>query len=175
MSQSGMSLDQLDDRPELTVAIGGQTYHFSELPIARLADLQALIRRLVPHPVDAVKAHLAGLAAEDRQALLSEALREARSWPPQAGTAAGMATLMSAEEGQVAALAAGLSVHHPELGAGEVTRLYRQLQRQAVKDARRAKAEGRTDDGEGLVARIFSVIFGFGDPELKDELPVPES
>ena len=38
-----MDLSQLDDRPELTVPIGGQDYHFSELPIAKLADLQAYL------------------------------------------------------------------------------------------------------------------------------------
>lgn len=174
MSTKALSLAQLDDRPELTATIGGRPYHFSEVPIERLADLDAFIRRTVPHPIDALRPHLAGLAESDRAALLLAARAEARSWPPQAGTAAGMAALLSTEAGQLEALAAGLSVHHPEVTRDEARRIYRQLQREALREAARKRRAGQADDGEGLVRRIFSVIFGFGDPDLSEEEPIPE-
>lgn len=164
-----MDLSELTDRPELTVTIGGRAYHFSEVPIDRLADCQDFLRRTVPHPVQAIRPHLDGLKPEDRQALLENARREARDWPPQAGTSAGMLALCSTEAGQLAALAAGLSVHHPEATPADVRRIYRELQREALREAKRRKRDAGTggDDGEGLVKRIFSVIFGFGDPDLE--------
>lgn len=177
-----MDLSELTDRPELTVSIGGRAYHFSEAPIDRLADCQDYLRRTVPHPVQAIRPHLEGLKAEDRQALLENARREARDWPPQAGTSAGMLALCGTEGGQLAALAAGLSVHHAGLSPADVKRIYRELQREALREARRRrKARGDApagdDDGEGLVKRIFSVIFGFGDPDLEaddDRAVLPE-
>jgi hypothetical protein len=171
-----MDLTTLNDRPELTVRVGGAEYHFSELPIGRLADLQDFLRRTVPHPIDALKGHLDGLDPADRQALLSEARREARSWPPAAGTAAGTAALLATEAGQVEALFAGLSVHHPGATRADAGRLYRRLTRDAAAAAARARREGRPADEDGDARRIFSVIFGLGDPAADDAaVPLPEA
>lgn len=188
-----MDLTHLNDRPELAVAIGGREYRFSEVPIGRLADLQDFLRRTLPHPIDAIKPHLDGLAAADRQSLLEAARREGRSWPPQAGTAAGTAALLATEAGQVEALFAGLSVHHAGLSREDAARLYHQLGRDAARAQARAarlhrqacaaaRREGRpapdppAADEDGAARRIFSVIFGMGDPALDDgELPLPEA
>lgn len=174
---TNLTLTELDDRPELTVPIGGRDYRFSEVPVEKLADLDEFLRRTVPHPVVAIQPYLAGLTPADRQALLENARQDSRDWPPQAGTSKGMGELMRTDAGQLKALAAGLSVHHPELSAGQVARIYRQLQQQAVRDAARARRSGKESDGEGLVTRIFSVICGFGDPALRDpdEQPLPEA
>lgn len=175
MDPAKLSLIELDDRPELTATIGGREYHFGELPLEQLARLDAFLRRTVPHPVQAIRPHLAGLPDADRQALLENARREARSWPPQAGTSAGMAAILSTEPGQLEALEAGLAVHHPGLSRADAARVYRQLQRDAMREAARRRRAGLADDGEGLVKRIFSVIFGYGDPALEDaEEPLPE-
>jgi hypothetical protein len=171
-----MHLDQLDDRPELTVRIGGEDYHFSEVPIAALAGLQSWIRAHVPHPLDAIKGHLDGLAAEDRRELLESARREARQWPPQAGTAAGTAALLATEAGQVEALRAGLAVHRPGTTADDARRIYRTLTRAAARSAAAARRAGRPADEDGDARRIFSVIFGMGDPAADDaEIPLPEA
>ena len=177
-------LDQLLDEPELVVAIAGGTYRFAELPLAQLARLQAYLRRTVPHPVEAIKPHLAGLPDRQADELLRLAYEEGRDWPPQAGTGAGVAALMRTPEGQVEALTAALSVFHPGLPSCEVERLYRALQRDATARARAARKAGRAYGGEGLVKRIFGVAFGLGDPEHEHEHadgagagsgPVPEA
>lgn len=172
-----LGLVELDGRVELAATIGGREYCFSEVPVARLADLDEFLRRAVPHPVQAILPHLKGLPDKDRAVLLENARQEARDWPPRAGTSAGMAALMRSEPGQIEALAAGLSVHHPELSREQVEAIYRRLQRQAVRDAAAARRRGEDYDGEGLVKRIFSVICGFGDPSLSDpdEGPLPEA
>lgn len=168
-------LDELDDRPELTIAIGGREYHFSEVPISGLADCQEFLRKTVAHPVQAIRPHLSGLSDADRQALLNQARLDAQGWPPQAGTAAGMSAMLATEEGQVRSLKAGLDVHHPGLGAEEVRRVYKVLQREAVVQARRDRRAGKDTDGEGIVNRVYSVIFGFGDPAVRDDEPLPEA
>lgn len=170
-----LGLVELDDRVELTATIGGRAYRFGEVPVEKLADLDEFLRRTVPHPVQAIQPHLKGLADKDRAALLENARQEARDWPPRAGTSAGMAALMRTEPGQLEALAAGLSVHHPELSREQVAAVYRRLQRRAVRDASAARRRGEDYDGEGLVRRIFSVICGFGDPAASDEEPLPEA
>lgn len=169
-----MGLVELDDRVELVATIGGRDYRFGEVPVGKLADLDEFLRRTVPHPVQAIQPHLKGLADRDRVTLLENARQEARDWPPRAGTSQGMAALMRSEPGQVEALAAGLSVHHPELSRDDVAKVYRTLQRRAVRDAAAARRRGEDYDGEGLVRRIFSVICGFGDPASSDEEPLPE-
>lgn len=166
-----MDLTKLTDRPELTVAIDGRDYHFSEVPIARLSDLQDYIRKAVPHPLEALKGHLDGFGDRDRDRLLDEARAAAAKWPPQAGTAEGAAALLSNEAGQRTALGVGLSVHHPETSAEDVDRLFRWLRKDTLRRAKAARKAGRKDDGEAVVGRIFAVIFGL-DPDAE---PLPES
>ena len=126
--------------------------------------------------MDAIRPYLAGLTPQQQDYLLDQARRDGRDWPPQAGTAAGVVALMGTTAGQVEALAAGLSVHHPELSRADVQRIYRELSRESARDARRARKAGRRYDGEGTVKRIFAVMFGMGDPAMDDgEEPIPEA
>jgi hypothetical protein len=150
-------LAQLTDHPDLTIAIGGREYRFSELPVAQLGRLQAWVKDSSPHPVD-----------EDRRYLLDQARRDAQRWPPKVGTAEGAAALLGTEPGQIEALAAGLSVHHPELSRADAERVFRALRKDAAKEARRAQREGRKYDGEGAARRIFAVLFGLDDDEDDD-------
>jgi hypothetical protein len=172
-----MKLTQLSDQPELTVEIGSQPYHFSELPIGTperrgdppygLAALQRWITEHVPHPLDALRGHLDGLPPAVAASLAENARQESRHWPPQVGTAAGTAALLGTEPGQVEALYWGLQLHHPETTRDKARWVYRQLGRQALADAAVARRAGREYDGEGLVKRIFGVLFGLG--ELEDD------
>ncbi len=162
------SLTSLTDRPELTVEVGGRVYSFSELPIGKLADLQVWIRQHSTHPIDALKGHLDGLLEGDRATLLEAARQEARRWPPEIGTAEGAAALLGSEAGQREAFYAGLSVHHPEVTRDEAVRIFRSLQKDAAREAKRAKREGREYDGEGAARRIFAVLFGMDDDDEDD-------
>jgi hypothetical protein len=172
MSYDGKpSLDQLTDQPQIAVTIGGQVYRFSELSIAALGRLQALIKETMPHPVQALKGHLDGLAAADREFLLKEAYRDARSWPPVVGTAAGAAALLSSEPGQIAALYEGLLVHQPQITQADVVRIFRALRRDAAREAAAARQNGQEYDGEGTARRIFAALFGLGIDEDSEPLP----
>jgi len=163
-----MTLTELTDQPLLAIVIGGRQYYFSELPIGQLSVLQTFLGRTVPHPIEAVKPYLAGLPDADRAALLEGARREARSWPPEVGTAAGAAALLGTEPGQVEALFCGLSIHHPEITRDGARAVYRALQRDSQREARAAKRAGRQYDGEGAARRIFAVLFGLDDPDTTD-------
>jgi hypothetical protein len=169
-----MDLTNLVDLPELTVAIAGQDYHFSELPLGKRALLQAWIAAHVPNPMEQVKAELAGLAAEDRQYLLNEARKERQHWPPDVETARGKIALLSTEPGQVEALVVGLSVHHPEITRGQATKLFKQLERETAAAARAAKAAGLEYNGESTIQRIYATLFGLSLPSDDEGLPVPK-
>lgn len=148
-----LTLDQLTDAPQLIITIGDDAYMFSELPVAALGRLQAWIKQTVPHPIAALKPHLAGLDPEDRRVLLERAYDEALAWPPILGTPAGAQALLSNEAGQTEAFHEGLKVHQPETTRTQAARLYRALLRDA--------------DGSGgkKAARIFAILFGAPDPE----------
>lgn len=154
------TLDRLAGQPELSLEINGRRYHFSELPIESLARLQSWVKDHVPNPLEAVKPLLGGLPAEDRQYLLDQARRDALGWPPVIGTAAGAAALLSTEPGQIEALHVGLAVHQPETTPEEARRIFRVLSKDARKEAKRAKRDGRNYDGEGSARDIFAVLFG---------------
>lgn len=167
-----MNLTELADLPELFVEIGEREYKFSELPTGipdkggkpyGLAAIQGWLNANVPHPVDALKGHLDGLPENVAIALAEKAREEAKAWPPKAGTRAGAIVLMNTEPGQIETFCWGLRVHQPEITREEVMTLYRQL--------------AREKDSARLVLRIFSVLFGNGDPDRKEEsgLPLPSS
>lgn len=154
----------MTDEPELTVTIGGRPYQFSELPVAALGRLQTWLRANTPHPVDSLRGHLDGLPDHVAVAMGEAARKEAKSWPPQVGTAAGSVALLSTEPGQVETLYEGLCVH--QVTTRESAReVYRAIQKQAARDAKAALRAGRVYDGEGTVQRIFGVLFGLDDSD----------
>ena len=163
-----MNLMQHADKPELTVTIGGQPYDFGEIPIEALAELQEWIRKNIPHPLEAIKPHLKGLPTDVAIGLTDRAREEAKDWPPEIGTAAGSAALLSKESGQILALRVGLQKFHPEVdGAGQPNctgssaRTLRRQPGRPVASSSRASA---------IVTRIFSVLFGMGDT-VDDQAP----
>jgi hypothetical protein len=156
-----MELNQHSDRPELTVEIGGVRYDFGEIMIGQRADLEAWIRKNIPHPLDELKGRLEGLPDKVAAAIAENARQEAKDWPPRIGTGAGTAALLSKEEGQVLALHVGLQKFHPGTTAEQAGRLYQQLGRDAVRK--------RGPNSEGTVKRIFCVMFGMGDPGGNDD------
>lgn len=166
-----MRLDTLNDHPEIIVTIGGREYSFSRLTIGLKAKLQAYLRRTVPHPIDAIKPYLDGLEAEDRAALLEGARQDAKRWPPDIGTPAGMIALTQADDGTIELLALALSMHHPEMTRSDAERLKNDLERESEREAMAARRRGQKYDGKGLAWRIISIIMGKGDPTVEDELP----
>ena len=164
-----MTLDQHADKPELTVTIGGNSYDFGEIPIESLAELQEWIRKNIPHPLEAIKPHLKGLPTDVAIGLTDRAREEAKDWPPEIGTAAGSAALLSKESGQILALRVGLQKFHPEVDVRGAAQLYRQLGKDAARAAR--ASGGKLEPGERIVTRIFSVLFGMGDTVDGGETP----
>jgi hypothetical protein len=166
-----MDLSHLTDQPQLRLTICGRAYRFSELPLEALGRLQEWLKANHKHPLDDIKPHLSGLSDTDRAAVLEAARKEGRNWPPQIGTAAGSAALLSSEPGQVEAVYEGLLVHQPELSREAAARVYRQLRKEAGAAAKAAKRAGREYDGEGTAHRIFAVLFGLDDPSDEYDLP----
>lgn len=165
-----MELEQHADRPELTVEIGGQSYDFGEILIDQRADLEAWIRKNVPHPLDALKGRLEGLPVDVAAKVAENARQEAKNWPPRIGTAEGTVALLSKEDGQTLALYVGLQKFHSGTTREQSDHLYRLLGIEMRKERKRRGDE----EFEGIVKRIFSVMFGQGDPEL-DEAPKAET
>jgi hypothetical protein len=140
-----LDLTELTDEPELTVTIGGKTFHFSELPIGSLAKLQGWIKANVPDPLVSLRERLAGYPDSVVAQLTAETRREAPAWPPIVGSSEAAVALMGTQQGQVYSLWVGLLVHQPNMTIEDADRVYRMLK--------------KTRDGK-LVKRIFRTIFG---------------
>src|SRR5262249_32536393 len=144
---------------------------FSEVPIGSLASLEEFLKRAMRNPLEEARERLAKVTDAERAVILRVAQEQARGWRlPTPGTAAFLSARCSAEEGQMQAFRAGLSVHPPDIDDRGVLALYRQLQRDTLREARRTGGSG-----EGMVTRLYSVIFGFGDPAAREEEPLPEA
>jgi hypothetical protein len=81
-----LDLTELTDEPELTVQIGGKTFHFSELPIGSLAKLQAWIKANVPDPLVTLRERLAGYPESVVAKLTADVRQETPNWPPIMGS-----------------------------------------------------------------------------------------
>lgn len=157
-----MDLTQLvDTAPELEERIGGVRVFFSEIPIEAMAGLQAWIKERVPHPLEAIRDHLAHLPPAIAAELAERARQEAKSWPPEVGTEDGARVLTGTPDGQAECFYEGLKVHHPDVTRDDASRLYRQLRREVSKSR-----DGRR------VLRIFATIFGTDPPDERQDMPV---
>ncbi len=154
-----MDLAQLSGKPEWVFPILGKDYRFGEFRIEDLAELQAWIRKNVPHPLASIKDSLVGLPAEDRHYVLDRARAEAKSWPPQIGTPAGSLAMIGTIEGQIETLYRGLLIHQPETTPASAKKLYHALLR--------AKEEE-------LISKIFAILFGNEPHELETNDPKAE-
>lgn len=103
------------------ITLDGAEYKVSPLRPRDLGELQAWIKDRVPHPIDALKPHLDGLDPAERQALLKEAYKEARDWPPSIGSDKGAGLL--ATEGRGKVLEVVLRRHQPGITPAEAEAL----------------------------------------------------
>jgi hypothetical protein len=179
------TLDQLIDRrpadaprqkphPQLRMAIGGQTYLFSEIETYENAALQAIIRETCPNPLEVVKQHIDGLPAHLQERLLDQAYRDALHWPPKIGTLEASRALLGSERGQVITLYEGLQVHHPETTREDASRIFHQLKRDARAEWKAATAEGKLYDRDAKFMKILACMFGNGDDDAPKG-PGPEA
>ena len=150
------ALTQLsDEAPEITISVGGVSYGFSELPLDDMVKMQGWIEKTYLHPVQAIRPHLEGLLAEDRQYLLEQARKSAPMWPPEVGTSDASRLIMSSPTGQVEALYYGLNVHHPGTTKEAAERFYRAFRRETTRRRDRYS-----------VALLYATIFG--NEEIKE-------
>lgn len=155
------TLDTLTVAPSIVVVVEGRSYRFSELSMAALGRLQSVIKRIKPHPLDAVRPHLDGLPADIQARLIERALESAGDWPPRVGSAEGLHVLLHDPDGLVAALHEGLAASYPEATTDDAYRIMLALQRDA-------KARAGAED---KVERIFGCLFGSG----PDGVPAPKA
>ncbi len=73
----------------IELEINGTAYRFAQLRIGEIARIQAWLDSL-PNPLATIRPMLDGLTPDERKALLIEAQKELRSWPPQYGTQKGL-------------------------------------------------------------------------------------
>jgi hypothetical protein len=148
-----LDLTELTDEPDLTVTIGGEPYHFSELPIGSLAKLQSWIKANVPDPLVALRERLQGYPESVAAQVASDVRREYPTWPPVIGSPKAAVAMMDQQPGQVYAFWIGLLVHQPATTIEAAERLYRTLKK--MRD-------------EKKVRRIFQTIFDMA-PSERDE------
>jgi hypothetical protein len=168
-----LDLDRLTGAAAFSAAIGGKTYEFGALTLEAEGQLQAWVKANHPHPLEAVKPHLAGLDAGDRAELLDRARKEAATWPPQVGTQAGAVALLSTQPGQEEVLFHALRLWQPFVTRDDARQVYRQLLRDAAafgrKESAAAKREAREPREFDLVRKIFAVAFDTYDPSEGDD------
>jgi len=73
----------------IEIEINDTCYKFAQLRIGEISRIQAWLDSL-PNPMATIKPHLDGLTPDERKALLIEAQKELRTWPPQYGTSKGL-------------------------------------------------------------------------------------
>mgnify|MGYP001128855959 CR=1 FL=1 len=153
------TLDALVEAPTIEVEVEGRTYRFAELSLAALGRLQEAVKSLAPHPLQALKPHLAGLPTAAVEAAVAEAVRLGRDWPPRIGTAPASAVLTGTPAGLVHVLHEGLRATSPTAAIDDAGCLLNALER----DVKRRRLAGLP--AEAVVSRVLSVLFGNGDPE----------
>jgi hypothetical protein len=79
------------------IRLAGAEYLATPLTLADRGAVQARIKEAVPHPVDAIRPHIEGLAPEERKPFLEDAraVLNERGWPPRLGTPEGNAVACS--------------------------------------------------------------------------------
>lgn len=129
-----------DTAPELTLAIGGEQYGFSELDETRLDALLAWLKAKTPHPLDQLKGdHLAHLSDKEREKLFNRAMEQAASYPPRLDTFDQQLGIVTTRANILEFLKAALSVHHPGLTPADVRRVYRQIENEGIAAEKAAK------------------------------------
>lgn len=68
--------------------LDGQVLKFAQLRIGEIARIQAWLDSL-PSPIQQIRPMIEDLTPDERKALLLEAQKEMRNWPPQYGTIKG--------------------------------------------------------------------------------------
>lgn len=105
------------------VEIGSKTYRIKQFSLRDQGNLQAIIRKVQPHPVtetiELVKGMPSGVAAE----MLKDARKAAQLWPQAVTTQDGLQILVNSGEGQKAVLrfAMGLSDSEAEELMGDLS------------------------------------------------------
>lgn len=142
-----MDLAQTLNLP-VEVTIGGKAIRFSEFTLHELGQLQAWIKAHVAHPLDAIKGHLDGFSAEDRDRVIAQARAEARDWPPSPGTKAFSEALFNRPDGLKFAMRLALAKHQPTATDRDVKWLLKAMNRD-----------------EPATKRIIGILFGNDDPD----------
>lgn len=161
--------------PELTLAIGGKEYGFSELDDDRIRALEAWVLARTPHPLDALKGdHIANLTDKERETLFNRAMARMDAYPPRLDGFPQQLALIRTVPGQRELLAVALGVHHPEITPAEARRIYQDVAVETDRIAMEFEAEARkrAEEGEGggepdpldmwstPFGKIFHVAFG---------------
>jgi hypothetical protein len=168
---SNLTLDQMIDRrpadgprqvphPQLRIAAGGREYEFSEIDLYGNAELQAVIKEIVPHPVRAIAPHLEGLPDRDRDRLLDRAYRDAMHWPPEIGSPEGSDALSNSNAGRIAVLWEGLKACDPGATREDAVRLHEDLRKESSREMAAATRAGELYEGNKKLRDIFRCIFG---------------
>lgn len=97
----------------IEIQIGETVYKFGQLRIGEIARIQAWLDSL-PNPLATLRPQLEGLTPDERKALLLEAQKELRNWPPQYGTQKGL-EMIGRPEGTRIFMRASLKRHQPHL------------------------------------------------------------
>lgn len=94
----------------IEVEIGSKTYKVKQFSLRDQGNLQAIIRKIQPHPVtetiELIKGMPSGVAAE----MLKDARKSAMFWPQPVTSQEGLQILMNNPDGQKAVLTSSMSI-----------------------------------------------------------------
>lgn len=121
--------------------IGGQVYKFAQLRIGEIARIQAWLDSL-PSPIQQIRPMIEDLTPDERKALLLEAQKEMRYWPPQYGTQKG-GELIGRPEGTKVFMRAALKRCQHNMTDAECDRITESLEIDQLADIIEIASTGR--------------------------------
>lgn len=92
----------------------GRTYAVRPLAPAAVQELEQLIRRTAPDPLDRVKRVVEGMPPDLAKHVWDQQTRDLPPWPPEMGSQEATMTLLS-PEGQAITIYHATRKHHPEM------------------------------------------------------------
>lgn len=107
----------------ISKTVNGRELLFSPLTLGERSKVQAVLRRVLPDPIDVAKNAAQDQPVPVANAIWEKALKARAFWPPSIDSQEGLALIDSNLEIQVAIVKGSLKPNHPDMGDDEIRKI----------------------------------------------------